>query len=539
MLGISRVKSPVTLVDFPVSRPFTSAETVRYRATNEVSDPLRPHAFPELVTNRTVFMVCVSGGGARASRMAAHTLSLLEEKYNERFGGQPGMGSLAERVDVWSTVSGGSVFASFVARDQIMAGAATNRFGRIATERSYRWATRSLGGMAAVYYFAPVGLIHVPLRQFLTEWDTLDLFARTHAMLFEGRFPLFPGVPLRKLGDLPARPCYLFNATCLETSRPFIFTRQVLHGPKPEDPLTKLVEDPLVLWALDAPVPATQLREPFMLASTLEDLGSPPADFPLSYAVMASAAFPGVFQPLRLPKYRNTWSDDACPVAPARVSPPILGGGRAAQARHPGGPSGSGSVTNRISVVDGGVYENTGVATALQLHQYLQQQATNRGVPPPRLVLLSIDANNTPDEFEPSLMPPNSPIQIDLPLRGLASAVSTMSKIYDKQQALAWAVLRRHLNGMEAQGQVKFVSVRLLDHRLQKRRFNREADRLAARLGGLNPFWPARNIPTDFVLTAAEDDQLRETVRELVGERQGASGAPSVSDKLLEALGPR
>ena len=90
-----------------------------------------------------------------------------------------------------------------------------------------------------------------------------------------------------------APPLFLSNTTALETGTPLIISQKILHTPS--DTLGK----PTV--RLDAEPKETP--EPFPSALTLEDINSSPAEFPLAFAAMASAAFPIGMEPLELRKY--------------------------------------------------------------------------------------------------------------------------------------------------------------------------------------------------------------------------------------------
>ncbi|MGA2862865.1 MAG: patatin-like phospholipase family protein [Verrucomicrobiota bacterium] len=374
MLCVSRLKSPVTVATPGLNKPFTPAELEQAqidRATLKPSEwpapglvnpsagaPLgrvnqaRLDAGAELRQKDRLVIVCLSGGGARAARMAAHTLACLEQKYNRQYPAAAANHPLAGEIDAWSSISGGSLYASFAARQLLRdQGWRTNTFALLASQGRARWGTQGLGGMAALYYLWPGNLGYGPLMQFFTDWDTLDLFVHTLALCHEGGFPFLPSPRMSKLGELPVRPRFFFNATCRETSRPFIFTQSVVHRDLSGDPLARLTQDPLLRWIQGQPTPPNELNEPFRYASTLEDLGSPPNRFPLAYAAMASAAFPGIFEPLRLHRY---WLATNAAAGPRGHPKPWR-------------------LRTEVTLADGGLYDNTGLTTALEFFDYLSR----------------------------------------------------------------------------------------------------------------------------------------------------------------------
>lgn len=523
MLGLGRIKSPVTLSTPGLNRPFTREELAQAGINPADLTPVatggpRFADLGDLQRKDTIIVVCLSGGGARAARMATHTLALLEREYNQR-GPAGGEGvPFVQRVDAWSSISGGSVFASFVAA-HLMArpGGHTNSFAELTEAWRARWGVQRLGGAAMIYYVWPGNLGYAPVMQVATEWATLDLFARNLAVLHEPAMRWHPLTRMRELGDLPEHPHFFFNATCRETARPLIFTRSVLHRNLTGDPLTRLAEDPLKRWIGGEPATPAELAEPFRHAATLEDLGSPPHRFPLAYAAMASAAFPGVFEPLALRHYAITTNATA---------------GRPLWWRQ-----------SALSVVDGGIYDNTGLVTALQLFDYLHQGRTNGG---PRMVILSVDANNEPEGYAGAGAPPRVPWKLDLPLRGALSAVGTIAGVYSSQQRLVLAAIEQRIRTLERTGKLEYYPVRLRDaallpatattlpaNRLRELKERAEAEARST-IKAVNLFGVVQDIPTDFVLTDDEDRDLKLTVERLL--HRVPEGRPSVANGLLRSL---
>ena len=87
-------------------------------------------------------------------------MASLERRYNSNFTSTARSHPLAAQIDGWSSVSGGSVYASFVAAQlRLDAGARTNTFEDLITSGWVKLGTRQLGGVAAFSYlwgYAPV-----------------------------------------------------------------------------------------------------------------------------------------------------------------------------------------------------------------------------------------------------------------------------------------------------------------------------------------------------------------------------------------------
>jgi hypothetical protein len=306
--------------------------------------------------------------------------------------------------------------------------------------------------------------------------------------------PILPASRLCKLGDLRPRPRFYFNATCTESGRSIVFTQSVLHRDLSGDPVARLPSDPLLDWAEGRDVEEQSRSEPLSSATTLEDLGSSTAAFPLAYAVFASAAFPGVFQPLQLQKFVGAGSA----LAPAGSKPPPVW-------RREG----------LLTIVDGAMYDNTGRTTALEVFAYLRKRAasdTGAG----RLVLLVIDADNDPDSYKGPDTSPRLPWHVDLPVRGLLPAVSTVARLYNKQQSLVRAALARRIQAWVKEGVLDYFEIRLMD-------VTHQAEQIRA-------------IPTDFVITDFEDARLKEAVRELLNRPRSGNTGPTVASAFVDAV---
>ncbi len=464
---VSRVKSPISITTKPVNSPLAAPVTPQ---TPDSVEPEWADTFFDLKKQPVVTVVAVSGGGVRATRLAVHTMAALETEW-EASRPREFTENLRDRIDIWSTVSGGSLFASWVAETQRLQ-LSKNAFRWLAADRfSTRLATQQMGGMSATFYLSPGNLGYAPLMLFFSEWDTVNLFARTHAMSQNlHHIPIMSVNRLPSFGDLNHRPRFFFNATLSQNGRPMVFTNALIHGFQEEPRNLPEIPNPLERWLQDGDLADNFSTVPLPYATTLEDIGSSPARFPVAYAAMASAAFPVAFDPLPLTYYGS--------------------------ARSPG------SAHHRVSIVDGGIYDNTGGVTALELIEHIARSST--GAQKPRFVLLLIDANlDVSDDLTiPDKAERRYPVKLGFPFRGFVPATRTISTLYMGQKNLTKAVLKRRISQLkEERLDGAKMDLRVVDLDLAKL----YADH--SRAG--EPLYP---IPTDFVITKREDIILQRLV---------------------------
>ncbi len=398
----------------------------------------------DLVRSDTIVLVSISGGGARAAALAAHTMSLLETEYNtiiSRLPEQNGKSrSLASLIDVYSTVSGGSLYASQVALaqsqllrastgghlppsnsntlggfnddcaslDSHVSDPALSNFDRnffsILGNKGKLLSPSKLGDFAARWYLSPGNLFFGPLSTFLTTSNYLDVLAGGLNFLHEGNSWLLEkeyDVPVRKkesifaqikkaqlslilsyprlaskIGELCPKPRFFFDATVLEAGLPFVFTQSIIHVPS---------DKPFLLSARlsnpRAPKNLSEAIRPLPRAYTLEDIGSSPMKMNFPYAVMASASFPLGLEPLHLQKY----------------------------AYHPGDQSITES-SEVLHVTDGGVYDNSGLAVLKEMIDFIRQARRTSGLLPARFIIVGINADASEyDVLGPAKPAPLSP----------------------------------------------------------------------------------------------------------------------------------
>jgi len=520
LYGVTRIKSPVTydLRHHELNKPLTGESQARLNelrsdrqsgpappagvapcrsdqsTTNILGGVERFDGMCDLTNKQTLVMVCFSGGGSRAARMAMHSMAELERRYNTNYARLgPDIAPLMQRIDVYSSVSGGSIYSSLIAAGfhstapkkpppDLRTG-----FNFLARDKRAQWITSNLASAAALFYVSPAHFGVVPLLLATTEWDTLNLFSRTHAYIQNNRFFFTPPRKLLTMGDLKPTPRFLFNATCVETRLPFIFTQSALHVDSEENPLTGVTYNPARDWLLGArTINKAAVRENALVhATTLEDIGSSPTSFPLSYAVMASAAFPFVFNPLHLKKHNVNGAEED---------------------------------DGYVRLVDGGIYDNTGVITALELFSHLETHHPN---PDRRLVLIAINADNEFSEYKQDSLAKIGHFNVDIPLRGAFEAVSSMHSVYYHQTQLFRAAILarvRELNQRRAKSLIDYFEINLADVRDPELRPKME------------------KIKTALTIPTKHDGWLQEAVKDILSAKRDDTET-ELGDAIVQAIG--
>jgi len=348
----------------------------------------------------TLVFVALSGGGARAAMLAQHTLTLLERKYNRFRVQSPNKPPLIRAIHAISSVSGGSLFAYRIARTKTLVDDTQkhadntqehadnisdwhwfcyprnlgqieeNLFGCLESDPLLPIAPTKLsklGLSSALDYFHPLRFFIPPLVSLFTDQAYVSNLARTlHNTTgiitgyekWTGLWDLlrFAADPSSfKLSYVSQRPLFFFNATSLETGLPFAFTQRIIHLPIKNPVLTKTARLDLAFMANIQSEDETEterlyrLRKPLGGTTTLEELNSSPADTPLAFAALASAAFPIGLEPLTLTKYGYD------PVNQVVYESP-----------------------ERMSVSDGGLYDNSGMSTLGELFESIVKSDTKR-----------------------------------------------------------------------------------------------------------------------------------------------------------------
>jgi len=560
--------------------------------------------FDDLEDKETIIIVCFSGGGMRAYSLAQHSMSLLEQEYNSLRKRDKELmqstRSLVEAIDVYSTVSGGSLYAYNIAlafaRNQENS---RTFFSEEMKDRLGTYHSKQLGSWITVQTF-----IHglAPLL-----WDMFTTSAYGDMVASGIRGNILPFGNILPMGELPANPRFFFNTTCQETGLPLALTQRIIHLPTDPQPFEldlwsaprtarldllakqrrrpeldeeeakelkeaimtdkkegkqqqeKLLEllnkrgfdkidfdksdsalqfmekfNPILqeyelrtaLGVADSTTKEeweglskeeremsnrTALEEkkflkkrlrPLRHAHTLEDLGSTPSSFRLENAAAASAAFPGVVNPIPLAKYHATDSTR---------------------------DMGESSYESKeaLHVVDGGVFDNSGMTTAVDFFEYLHDEFAKEKKGK-KLILVSINAEvqesdmDCPRETELQrskldLLAVGLPLPFAFTIGESLELTHYTNKIRAQQNALnrlEELKKRRKLQKSEKSFHYHYFPITLSQLS--------EYERFPLTDGGEagDIFWKLKDIKTDFVLPPEHDKLLAVAASRLVTAKQ-------------------
>lgn len=375
----------------------------------------------------TLVAVAISGGGSRAAVFAAYTMELLERKYNAECARvYARCAPFVSLLDAFSTVSGGSLYTFFVIREMRDAHATAKQGGqdaykelfhntrdrrRTGLENLGRWTFHSyLGGDFGGHAVAglwPVSwakdlFTNVSYRDYLIKGLDFGGYCETYGL--KSRAPRLSFRDIAGWSEATT-PRFYFNATALETGAPFVLTSRITN--------LRPVELPRRTARLDAPVDAceTELptsaeachvrqQRPLFHSLTLEDIGNSPSEMSVAKAAIASAAFPFAVEPVPMRHYYLRRAERS--VQPTRTI---------------------------TQLVDGGVYDNSGMTTAVDLFQYLAKYRKVR-----HLVLIAInaDAERRIESYEEVSTdgPVAVPLDFGLPLPTLISGAASLGSIH-------------------------------------------------------------------------------------------------------------
>lgn len=500
--------------------------------------------FDDLVTPSTIVFVAISGGGSRATSLAAHTMSLLERKLNQlaydlgRADDQTI--TMVKAIDAFSTVSGGSIYAYQIARMKAAFDwTTTNEFAREAlvkqqTKRlespdfrdcsnrvhdilrdfelcffTYQRRTlQNVGVLGGIFYFSPFNLFLGPAAIAGSNLNYTDVLAGglNIGSAIDERSDYGVWLPLSqfllptrfKLGDFPESPRVFFNATALETGSAFVFTKKLIH--LPSDVIEKRTArlDNRIDLNHDNRRRVEYAARPIPGAFTLEELNSSPADFPAAYAAMASAAFPIGLQPLELRKFGFDPGN--------RIVYPS---------------------DQKISITDGGVFDNSGLNTLISLIGHIQSLRHRlRSDIKQRVLILAINAEG--EDYDVNLPTRISgreswyerwlPFSFNLPIRYRALGVDALNLIHFTNKRRAEELAIRKLQDLtKLFGE--FAHLVYLPVSLSQLSPHDENPILDSH--GL--FERIRNIPTTFAI-GEDDDTLIAQAADLILRTEQKSG---------------
>lgn len=481
-------------------------------------DRIDDHA--DVIEAETIVIVAISGGGARSARLGAHTLAQLEERYNAHVAerGERPLAPLGCTIGAFSTVSGGSIYVSYVAarfadgsenigegcRDPSRAKHVRNVFQGVRDDLLPRAGQRHLGTVGGVAYFSPFFFFLLPVMTLTTDRSFLDVLSHGVNATQKHYFSEI------MLGELPQRPRFFFNAVALETGAPFVLTQRIQQLPSDYRPV----------WTARIDMPQDSVRNRARALSSslgLEDLNSSPALFPLTYAAMASASFPPVMEPLELRRY---------------------GLDEAAEKMY--------ATEHKLHLTDGGVFDNSGLITAVDFfeHAVYEAQRQNPGrLLERRLVLLSINADTSRAVGHlrgVELRGENVwGADVDWPFRHLGAAAIDQIHFSNKRRGeeAAWTRLTELQRSMRPGVEIELVYLPVNLAQLS------EFDPYAIE-GGEQMFQDVSRIPTDYVIRVRDDELLAAAVEKILeadqsrGSRHREAGWPVGPDgEMIYQLG--
>lgn len=554
-IGASLVKLPVTLSIYNVNDPLSDrtanalldassavgSGVLRLEAMREEreSENLKSEefdkyfdTFDDLAATETIVIVCMSGGGARAACLAAHAMALLEKKYNKIV--QKHRASLTidpcpmlDRINAYSTVSGGSLYAyqvgeklrkmdsdsgqntslrlpRFAGRQPL---ARTTAFQQINQKRWPKRKIADLGFWSSIRVFSPVNMA----CRGITNWSYLHCLAAELA----GNWFFRP-----QMQDLPPSPRFYFNTTCLETGLPFILTQRIVHLPSDPGP------ENLRLWSLPRTArldleteeqieeTANNAVRPFRHAHTLEEIKSSPAMFPVNFAAAASAAFPFASEPLQLRVYGLRMSQVA--------------GSEAEKSRRDRAQKGLYESLNTLHLTDGGIFDNSGLVTAVDLFEYLARTTQKRPKRVKRLILLSINAEISQYDSEyprktSSLRSFFDWLDVKWPIDILVKGGQSIDLAYFNNKRRVEKLAIKNLNKLKDELGIEYLHFPV--NLTQLSIYDRYQIRPCVANDDL--FLQIQSIETDFVISPADDALLAEAAQRLVTTDQESKGQPT------------
>ncbi len=274
-----------------------------YKYDNTWSEPYVV-AEQERDHGHTLLGVAVSGGGSRSAYFFACIMDELS-----RIEVAPGK-SLTDEIDYISSVSGGSLAAAYYCLNRYTEKSDPQFFTRFKEDMTCNFETRAM----VRYVFAGCGLLDM-----FTYYDRGDLMAEVwEDKKFLGKKTFSDLLAAEKRGA----PALIINGTTLNDGLPFVFTNLAPRHFATSQCFASLQQASFIRYSI-----ATDYK-PFCL-SGFSTINSDIRPYPVSKAVVASAAVPHLLGPVTLKDYSR---DDRL-----------------------------------IHIVDGGVYDNYGLENLMQV----------------------------------------------------------------------------------------------------------------------------------------------------------------------------
>jgi len=526
----------------------TMAEQYCFSKESEVAGKYQKIAeqfdtFDDLCSKDKLVFVAISGGGARAAALGSHAMALLEKEYNE-VASRKGIlhpKPMIDLIDVFSTVSGGSMYAYQVSRLNTLLKKKYDKIDNISEYRGQFFqkidnsvrSVKDTGFYTSIWYLSPGNLGYGPLLTLATNYNYLHILAGglnysyevnekevineidnsnkykfINSAHFYRNMLMIPHYKISELSDFP-RVC--FNSTLLETGLPFMFTQRYVHA-FPEKPYEQTVRLDLV-GSNDNQVSETKRQFRPFKSTTLEDINSSPESTELAYATVASAAFPIMLEPFEVMKYGYR-----------PVKQEIY------------------ATSDRLHLSDGGIYDNSGLTPLIDLMEYLisGRNAGNK-CNVKRIVLLSInaDADSYNLNYANRDAPEETwfqwfPVGINLPFRWRSLGFDALNLIHftNKRRAEQIAIDRaKSLRSVKNEDNVEFNYLTISLQQLSGNDKYRIADIS-------NLYDRLKNIPTNYQISNEDSLLLEQAALLIISASQpwGKDGEKSLKEKFIEVI---
>ena len=382
--------------------------------------------YSDLLGRRKILGISLSGGGARAAYFASNVLREVEEAYQPK--------SFYKEISFYSSVSGGSIVNAYIGA-WMYANQIRNRdFLRQAREadsidfhsleaKPFYWihnfikgtgedskSCGNLGDIAADIFFDPMNLGLPIVFSFFTNqgYSRYLILSEEYCLrylLFEngvthynsgyetaenlvGSFIFSTSSSPLKLSDLGGfeGSRHYINATILETGQRLVFANEKYHIHS-QNGLHQRLNDIVFL----------------------EDLHSSIEEFSIADATIASMSFPGATEPVVFDIYDGDITKEDSPQSIAQ-----------------------------IQIIDGGVFDNTGLATLIDVMFY---QVIAADVKSQELIILMIDSDNSESKTIEQIIKESSDLNgsaisqkifgLNFPIKGIGVGIKSANLIYE------------------------------------------------------------------------------------------------------------
>ena len=439
--GLSQIQSPVTYRqtrNYPErTKPLSHAESEPQVSAEELKATLSPGGdydeeflttdrYSDLLGRKKILGVSLSGGGARAAYFASKVLRDIEKAYQPK--------PFYKEISFYSSVSGGSIVNAYIGAWMYANQIYKRDFLRQTWEmdsldfnslrdKPFYWihnfmkgdgedskSCGNLGDIATHIFFDPINLGLPIIYSFFTnqgysrylilsqEYCLQHLLLKnkvTHyrstneiAGEFMGSFAYSTNHSSLKLSDLGGfeGSRHYINATILETGQRLVFTNEKYH-----------IHSRNRLWQ--------RLNDIVFL----EDLYSSVEEFSVADAIFASMSSPGATEPVVFDVYDGFITKNDSPNSIAQ-----------------------------IHIVDGGVFDNTGLATLVDImfDEVIATNAQNQ-----ELIILMIDSDNSESKTIEQIIKESSDLNkssvshnalgLNLPIKGIDVGIKSALLIYE------------------------------------------------------------------------------------------------------------